>query len=56
MDPNGSDRTEDRRDQTRKRPYEPPRILSEEIFETTALACGKMPPGAAKCNANPKNS
>jgi hypothetical protein len=31
------------RDQpTRKRPYEPPAIESEEIFETTALACGKL--------------
>ena len=56
MDPNGSDRTEDRGDQTRKRPYEPPRILSEEIFETTALACGKMAPGGAACNVNNKNS
>jgi hypothetical protein len=25
-----------------KRPYEPPSIESEEIFETTALACGKL--------------
>ena len=49
MDPNGSDRTEDRGDQTRKRPYEPPRILSEEIFETTALACAKKPGQGIKC-------
>ena len=48
MDPNGSE-TEDRRDQTRKRPYEPPRILSEEIFETTALACAKKPLQGVKC-------
>jgi hypothetical protein len=49
MDPKGSERTEDRGDQTRKRPYEPPRILSEGIFETTALACGKKPSQGGKC-------
>ena len=56
MDPNGSDRTEERVDQTRKRPYEPPRILSEEIFETTALACGKKPLQGGKCNLSSMNS
>ena len=31
------------RDQrTPRRPYEPPAIESEDIFETTALACGKL--------------
>jgi hypothetical protein len=24
-----------------RKPYEPPRIVSEEVFETLALACGK---------------
>ena len=56
MDPNGSDRTEDRGDQTRKRPYEPPRILSEEIFETTALACQKKPNQGGGCAASSKIS
>ena len=27
---------------TSKRPYEPPQIVSEDAFETTALACGKI--------------
>jgi coenzyme PQQ synthesis protein D (PqqD) len=37
-------------------PYEPPRVLSEAVFETTALACGKLPAGGGKCNSRPKNS
>ena len=36
--------------------YEAPRLLSEGIFETTALACGKLPGGGGKCNARPKAS
>jgi len=56
MNPNGSDRAGDRGEQTRKRPYEPPRILSEEIFETTALACGKKPLQGGKCNARTQTS
>jgi len=40
----------------RKRPYEAPAIVSEQIFETTALACGKRPAEGGKCNARPKAS
>ena len=39
-----------------KRPYEAPTIVSEQIFETTALACGKLPAQGGKCNARPKAS
>jgi hypothetical protein len=39
-----------------KRKYEPPRILSEGIFETTALACGKISGQSQRCNGNPKKS
>ena len=39
-----------------KRPYEAPAIVSEQIFETTALACGKLPAQGGKCNARPKAS
>ena len=40
-----------------KRAYEPPEIVTQEVFETTALACGKLPgQGGPKCAANPKNS
>ena len=36
-----------------KRKYEPPRIVSQEVFETTALACMKVTGGA--CNVSPKS-
>jgi hypothetical protein len=40
-----------------KRAYEPPEILTQEVFETTALACGKFPgQGGPKCAANPRAS
>ena len=38
------------------REYEAPRLLSEGIFETTALACGKLPAQGGRCNARPKAS
>lgn len=43
-------------DRRGKRPYEPPAILSEAIFETTALACGKLFGQGGRCNAKPKKS
>ena len=39
-----------------KRPYEAPAIVSEQIFETTALACGKVPAQGGKCIGRPKAS
>jgi len=33
-----------------KRKYEPPEIQSQEVFETTALACGKTPSGGGPCS------
>lgn len=39
-----------------RRPYEPPAIRSERIFETTALGCGKKPAQGGKCNNRPKAS
>jgi hypothetical protein len=36
-----------------KRKYEPPEILSQEVFETTALACAKRP---GQCSGMKKNS
>ena len=35
--------------QSGKRKYEPPEIVSQEVFETTALACGKLPSQGGKC-------
>jgi hypothetical protein len=39
-----------------KRPYEPPQIVSEAIFETTALACGKKSGQGGTCIRHPQNS
>lgn len=39
-----------------KREYEPPDIQSQRVFETTALACGKLPGQGAKCIGAPKVS
>jgi hypothetical protein len=39
-----------------KRPYEPPAVVSERIFETTALACGKVTGAPGKCMGMPKAS
>jgi hypothetical protein len=39
-----------------KRKYEPPQIVSQEVFETTALACGKLPSQGGVCTANKKTS
>jgi len=43
-----------REDQSGKRKYEPPEILSQEVFETTALACMKVA-GGGGCGAFPKS-
>jgi hypothetical protein len=43
-----------RADQAGKRKYEPPQILSQEVFETTALACMKVA-GGGGCGAFPKS-
>jgi hypothetical protein len=52
-----SENTPGTTDQARgKRPYEPPRIQSETIFETTALACGKISGQSRNCNIHPQNS
>jgi len=39
-----------------KRKYEPPEILSQEVFETTALACGKLPAQGGKCTGGGKKN
>ena len=40
----------------KKRPYEPPAVTSEQIFETTALACGKKTAQGGKRNTRPQAS
>lgn len=40
----------------KRKPYEKPQIVSEPIYETTALACGKVPGQSSQCNAAPFKS
>jgi hypothetical protein len=39
-----------------KKPYAKPSVTSEPIYETLALACGKLPGQGGLCNAAPKSS
>jgi hypothetical protein len=39
-----------------KRPYKKPSFLHEKVFETMALACGKLSPTQAQCRFNRRNS
>jgi hypothetical protein len=39
-----------------KRPYTKPEFQHEKVFETMALACGKLGPTQAQCRFNRRNS
>ena len=39
-----------------KKPYVKPACASEPIYETLALACGKLPGQGGRCNAAPRRS
>jgi hypothetical protein len=39
-----------------KKPYQKPAFRSERVFETMALACGKISGTQAQCKSNRKNS
>jgi len=39
-----------------KKPYAKPSIQSEPIYETLALACGKLPGQGGVCNGAPRRS
>jgi hypothetical protein len=39
-----------------KRPYSKPKFQHEKVFETMALACGKLSPTQAQCRFNRRNS
>jgi len=39
-----------------KKPYEKPAFRYERVFETMALACGKVSPTEFQCRFNRKNS
>ena len=40
----------------KKKPYVKPEVVSEPIYETMALACGKLPGQSFQCNGAPKRS
>jgi hypothetical protein len=39
-----------------KKPYQKPAFQREQVFETMALACGKINPTSGACRAVRKNS
>ena len=39
-----------------KKPYKKPAFKHERVFETMALACGKLSPTQLSCRFNRKNS
>ena len=39
-----------------KKPYQKPAFQREQVFETMALACGKISNTQASCHSNRKNS
>jgi hypothetical protein len=39
-----------------KKPYVKPEVVSEPIYETMAMACGKLPGQSFQCNGAPKRS
>ena len=39
-----------------KKPYQKPAFQREQVFETMALACGKVNPTSGACKAVRKNS
>jgi hypothetical protein len=41
---------------TAKKPYQKPSFRYERVFETMALACGKIHPTQFQCRFNRKNS
>jgi len=40
----------------RKKPYQKPAFVKEQLFETMALACGKVNVNIGQCRAVKKNS
>jgi hypothetical protein len=46
----------DEKQQKKKRVYVKPQCVSEPIYETLALACGKLPGQGGVCNAAPRRS
>jgi hypothetical protein len=53
--PPGSEEATDAKPRGRK-PYTRPTFVREQLFETMALACGKVNNNIAQCRLNKKNS
>jgi len=53
-----TDKEKDRQDSSDqgKKAYTKPSVESEPIYETLALACGKLPGQGGVCNAAPRRS
>ena len=56
MEKRDEGKRESREGHGRKREYAQPDILSEKVFETTALACAKLAGQTGPCSTNKKNS
>jgi hypothetical protein len=46
----------ERSPEKKKKPYRKPSFQHERVFETMALACGKLHPTQGQCRFNRKNS
>jgi hypothetical protein len=53
-----SDEENEVRDETAdtREPYEPPKLEVEDLFESLALACGKVVPVSFSCRGHPRIS
>jgi len=50
------DEAQSRSPRSAKKPYRKPAFRHERVFETMALACGKVNPTQLQCRLNRKNS
>jgi hypothetical protein len=55
-DPKSSPDAGAERFETKKKPYVKPAFRHERVFETMALACGKISTTQSSCRASRKNS
>lgn len=51
-----SEQQRENRPKKAKKPYQKPSFQHERVFETMALACGKISPTQFQCRFNRKNS
>lgn len=56
MDMGNDKRAHGKTPKSAKKPYQKPSFKHEKVFETMALACGKISPTQASCRSIKKNS